>query len=138
MAKYEATSPVSFIAGETVASGLRGKLAVVTINGGGRVARSGSNTSVPIAGVFAQDSMITGEPVTVDQLQGKVTVIAQAGITAGHIVYIATGNTDANRGKVNAAADWASGHNYVGIALEDAAADGDRFQMLAQPLGTID
>ena len=137
MPMYEATAPISLIANETVASGLRGRLAVITPGAGGRVARAGGDTDIPVAGVFAQDSMVQGEPVTVDQLQGKVTMIAKLAITAGWPVNVHNATTNADRGKVTATAEWHATSTNVGIALEDAAADGDRIQVLAAPWGNL-
>ena len=131
MSKYEATSPVTLIAGETLASGARGLLCI--IGAAGRAIRPASaDGDAPIVGVFAQDALIAGEPVTVNQLQGKVTMQAQAAIAAGNVVVAtAVGN---NRGKVNGGADFGAA-TAVGVALEAAAADGDLIQVLAVPYG---
>ena len=129
MAKYEATSPVTLTAGATVASGLRGR--GVKINAAGRAVLCAAATDLVIA-VFSQDAMTSGEPVTVDQLQGKVNVQAGAAITRGHAVAL-TG-TD---GKFGSAADItgiADNGICVGVALDTVAVDGYA-QILAAPIG---
>ena len=136
-AKYEASSPVTLIAGETVASGARGKL--VGINAAGRAVLTAAATSVAV-GTVAQDAMTLGEPVTVNQLQGKLQFVAGGVIAIGFgILYNASGAGDA-KGKVLGVATIAgvaANTQVVGVSLEPAVAHADDgiFQGLALPAG---
>ena len=133
MAKYEATSPITLTAGETIASDLRGLLC--RVNTSGQAVRTANDSGVPVVGVFAQDSMASGEPVTVNQLTGKVQMIAEAAVTAGQIVTVHADNAG-DRGKVNGTNDWNGTATHVGVALEGASA-GEPFQVLAVPYGVL-
>ena len=135
-AKHEASSPVTLIAGATVASGVRGKL--VEINSTGRAVLMVAATGVAV-GTVAQDAMTLGEPVTVNQLQGKLQFVAGAAIAVGdRILYNASGAAGA-AGKVRGAATIsavAANVQVVGVQLETAAiADEAIFQGLAMPAG---
>lgn len=134
MAKYEATSPITLTAGFTMASGLRGLLC--KIGATGRTALPAQQEdNAPIIGVFAQDSCTTGEPVTVNQLMGKMTMVADAAITVGHIVYPSVRNDAAAIGKITGKATLAAGEFGIGVALEAATAHDDYIQVLASPMG---
>lgn len=134
MAKYEATAPITLIAGASVASGLEGKL--VQINSSGQaVLPTAADSDAPVVGVFAQDEMTSGEPVTINQLQGKVTMVSAAAITAGHIVSATA--VAAKAGQVSGSADFSADATGVGIALTPAAAADTKFQVLAIPYGTV-
>ena len=129
MSKYEATSPVTLTAGETVASGLRGRGA--KINAAGQVVRCTAASDLVI-GIFSQDAMATGEPVTVDQLQGKVSVVAAVAITRGY--YVVLSGAAGGFGSAETFAGLANDNICVGVALETASA-GEFAQVLAAPIG---
>ena len=129
MSKYEATSSVTLTAGETVASGLRGRGA--KIDSTGRVVRCTAASDLVI-GIFSQDAMTTGEPVTVDQLQGKVSVVAAAAITRSQ--YVVLSGVAGGFGSANAFGGLANDNICIGVALETAAA-GEFAQVLAAPIG---
>ena len=131
-AKYEATSPVTLIAGETV-SGVQDLLCI--INGSGRVVRpADSDEDAPIVGTFAQDDITTGEPVTINQLQGRLRMIANAAVTAGHVAF-ATGAA-AKRGHMDSAADFHGTATNIGVVVKSATA-GKVCEVIAIPYGTV-
>ena len=138
MAKYEATTPITLIAGETIVADLRGLLCQISAATGatlGRAIRPASTDSdAPVVGTFAQDSMIAGEPVTVNLLSGKMQMIAEKAIKIGQIVH-ATDVAD-NRGKVNSSADFHATAINLGIALEEAVVNAP-FQVLVVPYGVV-
>ena len=138
MAKYEATSPLTLIAGETVATGLRGRTCVIsTVAATIGQALQSTGQTVPVVGVFAQDSMIAGEPVTVNQLIGKMQMVAVASVTAGQVIMAAAGASP-DQGKVNGVATLSAVGGDVqimGVALEGAAVDAI-FQVLVVSVGT--
>ena len=130
-AKYEASSPLTLEAGEAVASGLRGMLC--QINATGKAIAAADATGL-VVGTFAQDSMSLGEPVTVNQLQGKLQFLAGGAITAANrILYNAS--AAAKKGEVLGAANIAAvpaNGQIVGVHLEPGnIADTMVFQGLA-------
>ena len=131
-AKYEATSPITLIAGETV-SGVQDLLCIV--NGSGHAVRpADSDEDAPVIGTFAQDDITTGEPVTINQLQGKIRMIAAAAVTAGHVAHASS--TAAKRGMIDSSADFNATATNVGVVVEAASA-GKPCQVLAIPYGTV-
>ena len=133
MAMYEATEPLTLIAGQTVSSDLRGRLAHI-ISDGRVTLPVGNDPKVPVVGVFAQDSMIAGEPVTVNQLSGKQQLVAAGNISRGRIVVLTV--TGGAPGRVLAVPDFSSNTQHIGIAMELASA-GDHFEVMMIPYGTI-
>ena len=135
-AKYEASSPVTLIAGATVASGARGKL--VEINSTGRAVLMVAATGVAV-GTVAQDAMTLGEPVTINQLQGKLQFVAGGAIVAANRILYNNSGAAGAAGKVLGAANIAAvpaNVQAVGVQLESATlADDDIFQGLAMPAG---
>jgi len=133
MAKYEATSPITLIAAAT-ASDLEGKLVIVNADGKAALPTA-ADVDAPVVGTFAQDASTVDEPVTINQLQGKLTMVSAAAVTRGHIVHAT--DVAAKAGQVSGGADFHATAINVGIALEAAAAADTKFQVLAIPYGTV-
>ena len=136
-AKYEASSPVTLIAGAAVASGARGKL--VEINSTGRAVLMVAATGVAV-GTVAQDAMTLGEPVTINQLQGKLQFVAGGAIVAANrILYNAIPELQEPQARFSEPQILPAvpaNVQVVGVQLESAAlADDDIFQGLAMPAG---
>ena len=133
MANYQSSKAVSFVAGED----LRGDLyEALTVNSGGRVAKTTLSTDVIIGTLAAEprnDAATTGEtvPVAIVGGGGVLKMKAGAAITAGQLI---VPGTTAGRVLGVANIEGIGGNQLaVGMALE-AAADGDVFSVLAQSI----
>lgn len=137
-AKYEATSPITLTAGETK-SGVQDLLCVIDAAGEAVVATAGAEDVMPV-GTFAQDEITDGEPVTVNQLMGKVRMVPAVAVTRGHVALIEAdpGNGNVNAGKIEGVANdssaWAANLLVLGVILQSAAANVP-VQVLAMPIG---
>ncbi len=132
MATTESTINVNLIAGEDLRGDLHSILQIEDDAGVGKVIKATAVTNSTI-GILAEepDSAATtdGSAVSVMVLQGIVTVLAGATITAGQLIV-----PDATAGRVAGVANQAAlvaDATAIGIALESAV-DGDVFRMLAQ------
>ena len=134
MAMYESTTAVTLTAATTVTSGLRGKLCHIDHTGRADFPALAESEN-PVVGVYSQDSMVTGEPVTVDLLVGKVYMRANGAISPGQVVHTASPSAEADRGNVAGSAAFSTSVMSVGVALESASAKNDLFQVLAIPYG---
>ena len=134
--RYEASAPVTLLAAANVASGLKHKLAVINSSGQAALPASTADSDQIVVGTFAQDASTTGMAITINQLQGKITMVSDgsAAIAAGN--YVAVTNTNARQGEVHALTAPTAARNIVGVALEAVdSGDRDEFQVLAMPIG---
>ena len=139
--RYEATAPITLPAAATVASGLKNKLCHINSSGQAvLLTAAAASANVPVVGTFAQDGTTQGMAVTINQLQGKVTMVAGAAIAAGEVVTANASTTTSHAGTVVKSDNsddtkLSATRMNVGVALEAAAALNDDVQVLAIPFG---
>lgn len=134
-ANYENLDTETHIAG----ANLNGLLyRCLQLNAAGRVV-VGAAADDYVIGVLAHDPKrsqtdstdTTGDPVTVANMKGKVPVVAEEAIAVGNFVVPGASGKVADGG--SAIASITANSYVLGVAMEEATADGDIILIKAQP-----